>query len=262
MLPTRHILLALSLVCTSHGAHASSCNPDGAKITDVYITEYQEAECARHALDNAAQHLHTADRAQSMSNTDAQCDALYHAVLELDPYRNGSWRESHHNVSDKVDTAYASILDRFLKSSCPQQLALLHYLANQGEAWAMHRIGLAYLNGTGVAQSDDQALTWLQLAAEKDYAPACLSLGQIYSDGAAFPPDWPTAFAWYNKAAQLGDAEAQYRVAGLYRRGVGTARDLKLAAELYKKAAAQKHAGAKAMLEEMYRTGEAKKSFW
>lgn len=258
----RRFLLALSLACATCGAQASSCDPDSAQISDPHIADYQETECARHAMDAAAQSLREADRAQSTSNNHAQCNALHRAVLQLDPYRNGNWRGSHHSVAERLDTAYASTLDRFLKSACPQQLSLLHHLANKGEAWAMHRIGLAYSSGVGVQQSDDQALTWYQLAAEKNYLPAYLSLGQMYSDGAAFPPDLPTALQWYEKAAQLGDAEAQYRAAGLYRQGSGVARDLKKAHELYKQAAAQKHAGAKAKLEEMYRAGEAKKSFW
>ena len=45
-------------------------------------------------------------------------------------------------------------------------------LAFEGDAAAAHRLAWMYLNGRGVEPNDDQAATWLNLAAEKGHEPS------------------------------------------------------------------------------------------
>jgi TPR repeat protein len=257
---TPFAVVALSVVALS--AKASSCDPNTPSKLDPKIALYNESNCAIRAMDIAHKHTLEAARAESKSDTLRKCESSYAALMALDKYKQGEWRAGYKPIAEKVDAQYDETQARFIKTTCPQKLDLYRHLANKGDAWAMYNLGAIYSKGSGVTQSDDEALTWYMLAAEKGNVDALLALGKMYSDGAAFKPDLATALDWYTKAAVAGDAGAQYTVAGMYRKGLGTTRDTNKAVEWYKKAADQKFEGAKAKLEEMYKAGEAKKSFW
>ncbi len=257
---TLSALLSLSIF----PANASTCDPSAPTTVDVQIYYLNESDCAKTALEKTVDYLAEANRAESTSDNQNMCTALNSAVLLLDKYRGGDWRNKYRNTGENIDERYTEVLEIFLKTTCPQKLALFRHLAGKGEVWAMYNLGVAYSKGNGVKQNDRTAIGWYTQAAAGDYAKAYIALGDVYSDGAAFQPDFATAFEWYLKSASKGDAAAQYIVAGYYRKGVGVAKDLKKAEEWFRKAAAQKHAGAKAKLEEMVKAGEAKKQggFW
>ncbi len=260
----RNLVFAFTLALAAPTAHASSCDPNQPAGVDAQIVSYNESNCAKNALKTAEDHFRDAAKAQASGEYQHMCSATYSALMQLEKYKAGSWRENYRNIAEKIDHDYAEVLDNFMKTTCTQKTSLYRYLAAKGDAWAMYNLGNVYAKGTGVPLNDGDALAWYQQAADKGYTPAYLALGQMYSDGAAFLPDPVTAFEWYMKAAMQGDATAQYTVAGMYRKGTGTKQDSRKAAEWYKKAADQKHEGAKAKLEEMYKTGEAKKpgGFW
>jgi len=254
---------AATLSLSALSAQSSSCDPSTSAKIDPKIAYYNESNCAITAMDTAHKHLSIAATAETRSNTQLMCSSMYSALTQLDFYREGAWRNDYKPIAEKVDAQFEEVKGRFLKTTCPQKTSLYQYLANKGEAWAMYNLGLLFSNGSGgVRQSDDEAMTWLTLAADKEYVDAYAALGKIYSDGAAFKPDYTIAFIWYNKAAMKGNAEAQYVLGSMYRKGMGVERDFTKAAEWYKKAIEQKHAGAKVKLDEMYKAGEAKKSFW
>ncbi|MFA7400394.1 MAG: tetratricopeptide repeat protein [Sideroxydans sp.] len=250
----------LSVVALS--AQASSCDPQTPPKLDPKIALYNESNCAIRAMDTAHKHTLDAARAESKSDTLRKCESSYVALMVLDKYKEGEWRAGYKPIAEKVDVQYAETQARFIKTTCPQKLDLYRHLANKGDAWAMYNLGAIYAKGSGVTQSDDEALTWYMFAAEKGNLDAYLALGKMYSDGTAFKPDYTMALDWYTKAATAGDAGAQYTVASMYRKGLGTERDANKAVEWYKKAAEQKFEGAKAKLEEMYKAGEAKRSYW
>lgn len=254
------VLLTLSFL----SAHASTCDPSAPTTVDVQIYYLNESDCAKKALEKTVVYLAEASSAESKSDNQNMCTSLNSAVLLLDKYRAGDWRNKYRNTGENVDERYTEILDKFLKTTCVQKLALFRHLAGKGEAWAMYNLGVAYSKGNGVNQNDRTAIGWYTQAAAGDYAKAYIALGDIYSDGAAFQPDFATAHEWYLKGATKGDAAAQFIVAGYYRKGMGVNKELTKAAEWYRKAAEQKHAGAKAKLEEMVKAGEAKKQggFW
>ncbi len=260
---TGKLALVFTLAFVTLSAQASSCDPSQPASVDSQIVNYTESNCAKNALKIAADRVQEGEKAQSNGEFQHMCSAVYSALLQLERYRAGAWRESHKNIAEKIDHDYAEVLDSFMKTSCAQKTTLYRHLADQGDAWGMYNLGNVYAKGIGVPLDDGEALAWYQKAAGLGYVPAYIALGQMYSEGKAFLPDYAVAFEWYVKGAQQGDAEAQYIVAGMYRKGTGTAKDLKKAAEWYKKAADQKHAGAKTRLEEMYKAGEAKKpGFW
>lgn len=253
------LAFCVSLPLFALPANASTCDPGAPTTVDVQIYYRNESECAKKALDITREYLAEVARAESLSDSQSQCRELDAAVTLLDKYRAGDWRKSYKGAAEDIDERYNEVLGAFLKTTCPQKLALFQHLAAKGETWAMYNLGEAYSKGKGVKQNDRTAIGWYSQAAAGEYAKAYSALGDIYSDGAAFQPDLPTAFEWYLKGAEKGDANAQYIVAGWYRKGTGVTRDLKKAEEWYRKAIGQKHEGAKAKLEEMIKAGEAKK---
>jgi TPR repeat protein len=261
MICIHNIIVATCLTLIVVSAHASSCDPNTPLRLDPKIALYNESNCAIRSMDIAHKHTLDAARAESKSDTLRMCESSYASLMTLDKYKEGEWRSAYKNIADKVDIQYAETQARFIMTTCPQKLALYRHLANRGDAWAMYNLGMIYSKGSGVTQSDDEALTWYMFAAEKGNLDALLALGKMYSDGAAFKPDYAMALDWYTKAATAGDAGAQYTVASMYRKGIGAERDANKAVEWYKKAAQQKYGDAKAKLEEMYKAGEAKRSY-
>lgn len=261
MIRINHLIVVASLTLIPTFALASSCDPTTPPKLDSKIALYNESNCAIKAMDTA--HKHTLDAARAESKSDAlhMCESSYAALIMLDKYKEGEWRIAYKYIADKVDAQYNETQARFIKTLCPQKINLYRHLANKGDAWAMYNLGVIYAKGSGVKQSDDEALTWYMFAAEKGNLDAYLALGKMYSDGTAFKPDYAMALEWYAKAATAGDASAQYTVASMYRKGLGAERDVNKAVDWYKKAAKQKYGDAKAKLEEMYNSGEAKRTY-
>ena len=77
-------------------------------------------------------------------------------------------------------------------------------LAEAGDAYTQHALGLGYLNGTGVPQDYAEAVKWLRLAAEQGHARAQLNLGRIHEEGQGVLQDNAIAHMWYNISAANG----------------------------------------------------------
>lgn len=127
-------------------------------------------------------------------------------------------------------------------------------LAEQGDADAQCQLGLYYMNGIGVGRDEDEAVKWLEKAANKNHAQAQYNLGIYY---AKFSDDEARSLAvrWLNEAVKQDYADAEYNLAKLYlnpyhpvsrEQGAG-----RRAIALLYRAAAQGHAGAIAMLDEL-----------
>ena len=108
--------------------------------------------------------------------------------------------------------------------------------AEQGDARAQLKLGLAYMNGDGVEQNSQEAAKWVRKSAEHGNAEAMETLGSMYSRGDGVPDDNEECFKWYLRAAQHGRPEAQYFVGHLYHRGQGVQENLKEAVRWYSKA--------------------------
>jgi TPR repeat protein len=260
MIRITQLLFAASITFITASAQASSCDPKTPTKLDPKIALYNESNCAITAMDTAHKHTRDAAAAESKHDMQRMCEASYAALMVLENYKEGEWRANYKPIAEKVGRQYDESQARFIKTACPQKIALYRHLADKGDAWAMYNLGVAFAKGNGVTQSNSDAVNWYTLAAEKGYLDAYLTLGKIYSDGIAFKPDFPMAFDWYTKAASAGDAGAQYTVASMYHKGLGTERDANKAVEWYKKAAEQKFEGAKAKLDEIYKTGATNKS--
>jgi len=75
-----------------------------------------------------------------------------------------------------------------------------------------HNIGLMFLNGDGVPQSDSLAAKWYEKAANEGLPEAQLSLSELYLDGIGVPKDIAQAIAWLKKSAEGGHPEAIERL--------------------------------------------------
>lgn len=173
-------------------------------------------------------------------------------------------------------------------------LAILHPVAEAGNAPAQAELGALYLQGvprgTGIrpdyqraerwltaaaaanlpdAQfrlatllesrtlpgSTTAALRWLRRAAEAGHAPAQSRLADMLAEGRGIAQDDAEAVQWLNRAAAQGNAEARGRLGAMYLRGRGVPQDFAVAAEWLGAAAEQGDAAAQGLLGTLYAHG-------
>lgn len=141
---------------------------------------------------------------------------------------------------------------------------LFSQAAGQNYPPAQHMLGMAYFDGKGVADDQDQGLSWLDKAAELGYAPAQVALGGWY-DGSHSRRDPALAKLWYERArakrnwygkayfieeeiiasapgkrdlpVREWDARDQYVMARAYEKGAGVPADPEQAVAWYRLAA-------------------------
>ena len=113
--------------------------------------------------------------------------------------------------------------------------------AENGDAKAQFRLGMAYLKGEGVDRDPPLALKWIGRAAEQGYGEAQYTLGVMHHAGRGALQSFPLAFKWFELAAQQNHAEAQYSLGVLYRNGQGVAVDKSKSYVWFNLAASQGH---------------------
>jgi len=119
----------------------------------------------------------------------------------------------HHSVKPKKDEAVAYFRVAAEKHNDPQ---------------AAYEVGDAYLHGSGVPKSTEEAIKWLQKSADAGFAKAITKLGMIYSgvEGKIKPTDPQKAIQLWTKAADKGDPEACYQLGHIYKKGNGVEKNL------------------------------------
>lgn len=149
-------------------------------------------------------------------------------------YRRGKW------ITRKSD---------FDKYRCDKAAKpWLEEAANNGHIPAQYELGCWYASHYGTVtllfgvqgyepKSDyENAMIWINKAAESNFPDALLRLGNIYSTGSLGMKKIPeTAFKYYLKAAEYGLEKAQYEVGDRYHHGIGIEQDIAKAIEWYKK---------------------------
>jgi len=127
--------------------------------------------------------------------------------------------------------------------------------ADQGHAQAQYFLGLMFKGGRGVAQSDEEAVQWYRKAADQGFAEAQYKLGLMFVEGRGVAQSDEKAVQWYRKAADQGDAGAQHNVGMMFFHGRGVAQSDVEAARWYRTAADQGDAGAQCNLGLMFEEG-------
>lgn len=138
-----------------------------------------------------------------------------------------------------------------------EALALLKPLAEEGDAWAQHLLGMIYLNPYGVSGFSKDVLEadiWFAKAAEQGLDSAQHSLGRRCFRQEGVSKDYAECARWMRKAAEQGHANAQHDLADMYSEGVGVQRDQLEAKEWYRKAADQGHEQAQLKLKKIERS--------
>ena len=118
-------------------------------------------------------------------------------------------------------------------------------LAEKGDAEAQRNLGVMFQQGTGVLQSDTEAVKWYRRAAESGHGRAQQNLGVMYEEGAGVIQDFAEAAKWYRLSAAQGNLFAKLNLGVFFERGIpGAPRDLVRAHMWYNLAAAQGHTDA------------------
>ncbi len=125
------------------------------------------------------------------------------------------------------------------KANGEQAIFWLQKAANQGHTMAQWQLGVCYDTGNGVECDHTQAVEWYRLSADQGYAPAQFNLGYCYNKGHGVEQNMERAVHYYTLSAQQNNESAQFYLAGCYERGEGVDRDIVMAFHWYVRAGAQ-----------------------
>ena len=125
----------------------------------------------------------------------------------------------------------------FQRGSFLTALELALPRAEKGDAAAQTLIAEIYSKGLGVAQNDERAAGWYQLAAKNGDTLATFELGLLYQDGVGVAQDRNRAAELFKQAADKGYPPAKYNLALLHVEGIYADPSLTTAATLMKEAA-------------------------
>ena len=109
--------------------------------------------------------------------------------------------------------------------------------AAQGHAEAQYRLGILYINGQGLMQSDERAAESFEMAAEQGLADAQYALGVLYQMGRGVDKSNQRAAELFRVASDQNYPEAQYTLAFHYFYGQGVPQSKEVAVIWLKKAA-------------------------
>jgi len=112
-------------------------------------------------------------------------------------------------------------------------------------------MGVRYLLGRGVPQSDTKAFAYFRNQARHDDPFAQNEVAYMYAAGKGTTRDYGKALEWYQKAAQHGLESAQYNLSLMYLYGLGTPKNKPLAMQWLQKAASHGFEPAQAKLAEL-----------
>jgi hypothetical protein len=106
------------------------------------------------------------------------------------------------------------------------------------QALAQYWVAMMYEQGAGVEKSHDQAIQFLQMAANNGNAPAEYDLAVLYNDGVGgISIDKTHACELFEKAAEQGHVRAMFNAGYCYQVGTGGQKDDSKAVNFYTKAA-------------------------
>lgn len=109
--------------------------------------------------------------------------------------------------------------------------------AEQGDAEAQFKLGLAYYNGDGINRNYRKAYHWFLKSAEQGNSEAQYWVGYMLRKGKKIGTDYKKAMEWFRKSALQDNPSALLHIGGMYHNGEGCKRDVKVAFEYIKKAA-------------------------
>lgn len=124
--------------------------------------------------------------------------------------------------------------------------------AKNGDAESQYRLGVRYMNGTGVLQSPSVAMLWLHAAASQNFKRAFLELGILAANG----NDESKSIQFWEKGAALGEPQCKAELGDAYFCGRGVEKNYVVAAEWLKEAAESRITRAQGELGALYAFGD------
>lgn len=97
-------------------------------------------------------------------------------------------------------------------NGAPEAVQTLERLAQGGATLAEHFMGVLYIGGKGITQSDVQAAEWFLRAARKGHLESMHNLAVIHERSTGTLKDLQVARSWYLAAAEKGFARSQARL--------------------------------------------------
>ncbi len=141
--------------------------------------------------------------------------------------------------SAKKGDAYAQRMVAQLYEQCKEMENAEKWFeksANNGDAVAMHKLGMFYENGLGTVKSKPKAVEWIEKSAICGYFWAQLHLSTLFDEGDGVEKDKVKAFEWMEKSANQGYSHACELLGQIYEHGVGVEKSKEKALEYYEKA--------------------------
>lgn len=127
--------------------------------------------------------------------------------------------------------------DAYKRGDQKQATRLLHKYAEQGDAEAQYRLGMAHGYGNGVPKDYRKSAEWYQKSAEQGHLDAQEQLAEAYDFGRGVPRNYAEAAKWYLKVAEQGRSGVQCRIGTFYENGMGVRQDYAEAVKWYQEAA-------------------------
>ena len=153
--------------------------------------------------------------------------------------------------SDRREISTTTPIEAFLETS------KLESCAASGSPSAQTVLALRLLMGRDVEQDNERGERLLRNAAEVQRHPdAMYNLGAAYAAGMFADPDDEQALYWIEQAAEAGDPNGVYWLGFFYWTGRVVDVDQERALELFEQAAELRHSEAAFMIGQAYHTGE------
>ncbi len=103
----------------------------------------------------------------------------------------------------------------------------LRQAAEGGDIEAQYRVGRALMFDSSKGRAgSEEAVKWLQKAADGGHTGAMIQLGKLYRVGVGVLQNFELSLNWIRAAASHGDAEGMMELGRLYRSGVGVEQNL------------------------------------
>lgn len=122
----------------------------------------------------------------------------------------------------------------FGKKHFDNALRYLNEAAEKGNFFALRQLGSAYFFGQYVARDEAAGIAWWRRGAEADDVNSYYLLGLAADSSRDLPRSPETAVTWYRRAADHGHAYALNELASHYRDGTGVERDAVAAYMLFR----------------------------
>lgn len=144
------------------------------------------------------------------------------------------------NTQEQINMGVMYLRGQKVEANPEQAIYWMEKAAENGSAEAEYYLSLFYEDGLGVNEPDlALAMKWLRQAAEHEYPYAYYELGLAYLTGKTGQVDALRGAMWLDKAARVGVVRAQRQLATLYEQGVGVSQDTRAAAYWYREASSR-----------------------